>query len=458
MLQRYFRSMAGRLFLFLLVGVMGSASIALGLADVRRQADLRRIRLERISERVEDFLSLVESAPVPLRMDLISRGITGLRPATGEEKIEKPDTELTQRLISRVGSDIRADLANPRSCFPQGAERRIYATLDCRVISMTLADGFAVRVVLFTPQADNFGLPGLDPVFLSILALGVGALAFFAARMAAAPLNDLSRAARALGGDLNRLPLLERGPQEVRDAVSAFNAMQVKLRAHVIERTHILASITHDLQTPLTRLRLKIERVSDVALRSRLVDDLDRMQALIRQGLDFSRGNQTQEPFVPLVLDSLLESVVNDATDAGCPVALLERSGCDVEVRPQALQRCLANLLENAIKHGGSAEVSARQVNGTVEVRVRDHGPGIPPDQLEAVFEPFVRVSAAPSWTSTGVGLGLTIARQLAQKNEADLLLANHPDGGLEARLILRRGIVPGTGAVVASDPSLRVR
>jgi signal transduction histidine kinase len=451
MLQSYFGSMAGRLFLLLLVGVMGSASIALGMADVRRQADLRRIRLERLSDRVQDFVSLVNSAPGPLRMDLISRGITGLRPASGEEKIQKVDTELTQQLNSRIGAGIRSDFVLPWTCFPRGADRRFYMQLDCRLISATLADGFAIKVVLVSPPADNFGLSGLDPVFLSVLAIGVGALAFFAARMAAAPLNDLSRAARALGGDLNRLPLLERGPKEVRDAVRAFNAMQAKLRDHVIDRTHILASITHDLQTPLTRLRLKLERVEDIALRSRLIDDLDRMQALVRQGLDFSRGNQTEEPFVPLVLDSLLESVVHDAAEGGYAVALVERSGYDVEARPQALQRCLANLLENAVNHGGSAEVSAQQLNGEVHVRIRDHGPGIPPDQLEAVFEPFVRLGSSPSRRAAGVGLGLTIARQLAQKNDAELLLANHPAGGLEACLILRRGVIPGAGSSQAA-------
>lgn len=451
MLQRYFSSMAGRLFLFLLVGVMGSASIALGMADVRRQADLRRIQLERLSDRVQDFISLVNSAPAPLRGELIARGMSGLRPASGEEKIEKADTTLTQRLNSRLGAGIRAEYAVASSCFPRGADRRSYATLDCRIISATLADGSALKVVMVTPQAHYFGLPGLDPVFLSVLAIGVGCLTFFAARMAAAPLSDLSRAARALGGDLNRLPLLERGPHEVRDAVRAFNAMQAKLRDHVIERTHILASITHDLQTPLTRLRLKLERVADVALRSRLIDDLDRMQVLIRQGLDFSRGNQTEEPFVPLVLNSLLESVVHDAAEGGHAVALLECCGYDVEARPQALQRCLANLLENAVKHAGSAEVSATQANGEVHVRIRDHGPGISPHQLEAVFDPFVRLGSSLSHTA-GVGLGLTIARQLAQKNEAELVLANHPDGGLEAHLILRRGVVPSASSVEAAS------
>jgi signal transduction histidine kinase len=451
MLQRYFGSMAGRLFLVLLVGVMGSASIALGMADVRRQADLRRIQLERLSDRIQDFISLVNSAPRALRVEMISRGITGLRPASGEEKIERADTELTQRLNSRIGSGIRSEYAIPWSCFPRGADRRFYMTLDCRLISATLADGSAIKVLLVSPQADTFGLPGLDPVFLSVLAIGVGCLTFFAARMAAAPLNDLSRAARALGGDLNRLPLIERGPHEVRDALRAFNAMQAKLRDHVIERTHILASITHDLQTPLTRLRLRLEKVTDIALRSRLIDDLDRMQALIRQGLDFSRGNQTEEPFVPLVLDSLLESVVQDAAEGGRAVVLVECSGYDVEARPQALQRCLANLLDNAVKHGGSAEVSAKQVNGEVQIRIRDHGPGIPPDQLEAVFDPFVRLGPSSASTGSGVGLGLTIARQLAQKNDAELVLANHSAGGLEACLILRRGVVASAGSAEAA-------
>jgi signal transduction histidine kinase len=237
----------------------------------------------------------------------------------------------------------------------------------------------------------------------------------------------------------------------VRDAVRAFNTMQAKLRDHLTERTHILASITHDLQTPLTRLRLRLEKVADSALRSRLIDDLDRMQALIRQGLDFSRGNQTEEPFVPLVLDSLLESVVHDAAEGGRSVALVECSGCDVEARPQALQRCLANLVENAVNHAGSAEVCAKRVNGEVHVRIRDHGPGIPPDQLEAVFDPFVRLESSSSSTAAGVGLGLTIARQLAQKNDAELVLANHPAGGLEARLILRRGVVPSASVADAA-------
>ena len=445
-LKRYFGSMAGRLFLFLLIGVAGSATLALGLADVRRRADIRRIQLDRLTDRIQEFISLANRASEPLRMELISHGLGGLRPAGGGETIDRMDAELSRRLVSRIGSDVRSDYLVPSTCFPQTTVLS-YRGLECRLITATLEDDSRIKLLLVSPQADNLGLPGFDPVFLSILAIGVGGLTFAAARMAAAPLRDLSRAARALGSDLNRSPLQERGPYEVRDAIRTFNAMQARLRDHVIERTHILASITHDLQTPLTRLRLRLEKVNDIALRSRLIDDLDRMQALIRQGLDFSRGNQTEEPFAPLVLDSLLESVVQDAAEGGRAATLVQYSGCDVQARPQALQRCLANLLDNALNHGGSAEVSAAHVGGELHIRIRDHGPGIPAEKLETVFEPFVRLQSSPSRSTHGVGLGLTIARVLAQKNEADLSLANHPGGGLEACLILRRGIAISPGS-----------
>ena len=219
--------------------------------------------------------------------------------------------------------------------------------------------------------------------------------------------------------------------------------MQAQLREHLAERTKILASITHDLQTPLTRLRLRLEKVSDIALRSRLVDDLQGMQILIREGLDFSRGSQIDEPFAPVALDALLESLVEDAEERGQHAQFIEPSGYDVEARPRALQRCLANLLDNALKYGGEAEISSRLEDGVLKIRIRDQGPGIPPDQLESAFAPFVRLDNAQRHRANGAGLGLTIARMLAQKNEADLVLANHSEGGLEAVLTLRRGLAP---------------
>jgi signal transduction histidine kinase len=439
--QRYFGSMAGRLFLLLLVGVIGSASLALGLADLRRQSDLRRINLERVADRLQDLISVINSAPTPVRTKLLSEGIPGLHPPLGTEEIAGTDPELTRLLDSRIEQASQAQRAVPSTCIKPSVTS-FYAQLNCWVISVHLADRSIVKLVALSPKAEAFDLPSPDTVFLSILTLAVALLAFLASRMAAAPLRNLSRAARALGGDLDRSPLPERGPYEVRDAIRAFNSMQGKLRDHLVERTRILASITHDLQTPLTRLRLRLEKVEDLALRSRLIDDLGGMQSLIRQGLDFCRGNQTDEPFVSLALDSLLESVVEDAAEGGRPAALVQRCGYYVEAQPQALQRCLANLLDNALTYGHAAQVSAAREGDAIRIRIRDFGPGIPPEKLDCVLEPFVRLENASVRSTGGVGLGLTIAAALAKKNEAELVLANHPDGGLEASLILRRGLV----------------
>jgi signal transduction histidine kinase len=454
-LQRYFGSMTGRLFVFLLIGVIGSASVALGIADARRRTDLQRIRMERLVDRVQDFIAFANNASATLRPKLMSGGVPGLYPASGAERIVGVDTELTQRLASRIGGGVRAQRVASSTCFSRPMVPSSYNQLSCWAVAVQLADGTPLKLIMISPRTEDWNLPGLDPVFLSILALGVGVLTFIAARMAAAPLGDLSRAARTLGGDLDSVPLPERGPYEVRHAIRAFNTMQARLRRHVVERTQILASITHDLQTPLTRLRLRLEKVEDIALRSRLVDDLSGMQLLIREGLDFSRGSQIDEPFAPIALDSLLESLVEDATERGQTATLTGRCGYDVEARPRALQRCLANLLDNALKYGGSAEIAATVARGELRITVRDHGPGIPVEKLNTVFEPFVRLELPGSRSTEGAGLGLTIARMLAQKNEADLLLDNHPEGGLEACLILRRGLAQQRLAAVFESRSI---
>ncbi|RAK60244.1 two-component sensor histidine kinase [Phenylobacterium hankyongense] len=460
--RQYFQSMAGRLFVFLLIGVIGSASLALGMADTRRISDLHRIRLGRLVDRLDDFLSVAGRAPEPLRTQLLTEGVPGIRRSSGAERITQADPELARALSLRTKSVAQADRALSWSCFGPSPVSAFSDQFNCWVVTARLTDGELVKLQVRGPHGSTADLPELDPLFVLISAIAVAGLAFFAARMAAAPLKNLSRAAQALGGDLDTLPLPERGPYEVREAAQAFNAMQARLRDHVTERTHMLASITHDLQTPMTRLRLRLEKVQDPALRSRLIDDLGAMQALIREGLDYSRSNQTNEPFAPLALDHLLDILVDDATDAGKAVTFARRSGCDVEARPRALQRCLGNLLDNALKYGGSADVTADWIGREVHIRIRDHGPGIPPDKVDLVLKPFVRLDPFGAKGIDGVGLGLTIAKTLADKNEAELVLRNHPQGGLEASLILRRGVAenlrPAPPASAPGKPPLPFR
>ena len=275
---------------------------------------------------------------------------------------------------------------------------------------------------------------------LGVLAIAAAALAFFTARFATAPLQRLSRAADALGRDLDRPPLTIEGPLEVRRAAAAFNAMQHDLKRRQAERTHMLAAITHDLQTPLTRLRLRLDKVPDAGLRAQLLNDQAAMVELVRDGLDLARATEgAAEPAQELDVDSLLESLCADAVEAGADVRVTGLCGGSVATRPVALKRCIGNLLDNALKHAGSAELAANADGASVVLSVLDRGPGIPADQLAAVLDPFVRLETSRSRETGGAGLGLTIANLLARRSGGRLGLEARAGGGLKATVTIPR-------------------
>jgi signal transduction histidine kinase len=255
--------------------------------------------------------------------------------------------------------------------------------------------------------------------------------------MATRPLGRLARAATALGGDINQPPLPEGGPSEVRHAAVAFNVMQARIRNYVAERTEMFAAIAHDLQTPLTRLRLRLEKVADENLRDKLVADMSAMQGMIREGLDLAMSLDTGGMMQRVDLDSLLSSVCADAVDTGQDVTLKGRTHVSILAIPIALQRCVANLIDNAVKYGGYAYVTAAREGNKAVIRVSDGGPGIPEAQMEKVFDPFYRIETSRSRETGGTGLGLTIARNIARKHGGTLALRNAVDGGLECKLTL---------------------
>jgi signal transduction histidine kinase len=278
------------------------------------------------------------------------------------------------------------------------------------------------------------------PFTIVAFLVAIFVLSFLVARIATAPLAHLASAADRLQNDIESAPMKEDGPTEVRRAASAFNAMQARIARDVRERTSMLAAITHDLQTPVTRLRLRIEKVADEPLRAKLVADLDAMRATIREGLDLATSLDARETPQPIDLDSMLESVVADACETGHDATLQGRTQCFVLGSPNAVRRCLTNLLDNAIAYGGYARVECASDASRAVVYVRDGGPGIPEDQLEQVFEPFVRVEHSRSRETGGTGIGLTIARNIVTRMGGTIALRNHPDGGLEIRLELPRG------------------
>jgi signal transduction histidine kinase len=191
------------------------------------------------------------------------------------------------------------------------------------------------------------------------------------------------------------------------------------------------------LQTPMTRLRLRLEKVEDAELREKLVGDLSAMQSMVREGLDLARSMNSAEPMQRLHLDSLIDSVCADAADAGQSVTASGKTGVSIMARPTALRRCLTNLIDNAVKYGESAHVAAYIEGAWAVIRITDHGAGIPEREMEKVFEPFYRLEESRSRETGGTGLGLTIARNIAEQHGGRICMRNVPAGGLEVTLAL---------------------
>jgi signal transduction histidine kinase len=220
---------------------------------------------------------------------------------------------------------------------------------------------------------------------------------------------------------------------------TAFNTMQERISRHLKERLHILASISHDLQTPITRMRLRAESLEEGEGRQKILSDLHEMEHLVREGVAYARSaHGGAETPVRMDVKAFLESLVFDYQDVGKPVSLQETIQGSAMVRQQALRRVLVNLIDNAIKYGGAAEVSAwRGEQGALRMAVSDRGPGIPEDELEQVLQPFYRLEASRNRDTGGAGLGLAIATQLTRAIGGNLTLTNRESGGLRATIAL---------------------
>ncbi len=288
-----------------------------------------------------------------------------------------------------------------------------------------------------SPQAS--AVPLRVGLTLLILLGTVILLSLIAVRWATGPLSALATAAEKLGEDINRPPLAETGPLEVRRAAKAFNTMQLKLSRFISERTRMLTAMSHDLKTPITRLRLRAALLDDEALRAKLEKDIQEMETMVLQTLDFMRNTNAAEPLQPVDMMALLESLKADYADSGNTVEIKGSAGPALTGRPLGLRRCLTNLLDNAIRYGHRATITLEDGTDVLTVRIRDAGPGLPENQLEQVFEPFFRGEASRSRDTGGTGLGLGIARNIARAHGGDLVLKNHSHGGLEAILLLPR-------------------
>lgn len=426
------RSLFGRVALILFLGLAVAHLFSFGLVLYERMQTSRAMMVAYVAQDVATSVAMLERMPPAERAGWVDR-------------LNRPNYRYTLTDLPAAAPANNAFAHSLASALSNALGARytpvvvpqIGATdpLQLRV-SLKLSDGMPLAVDLLPPaMAISLWVPAILIAQLGVLA----AFTWLAVRIATRPLSQLATAADSLGPDLRAEPLPEDGPTEVARASTAFNAMRQRIADHLAERIQILAAISHDLQTPLTRMQLRIDLLDNSQLTAKLRDDLDMMQTLVKEGIAYARSAQeTAEPAQATDLHALLDSLVCDYADAGRPVRLTGQFVQPITTRPMALRRIVTNLIDNALNFAGDVEIAAdAEETGRVTIAVRDRGPGIPAEELASVLQPFYRLEGSRNRETGGAGLGLAIAHQLAQTLTGTLTLSNRPDGGLEAKLTL---------------------
>jgi signal transduction histidine kinase len=427
------RTLFTRLAVILFIGLALAQTLSFWLTMTERDQTMTNVMMGYIEREVVSSVALLDHLPPDERAQWLPRlarrsyefmlgpGVPGL----------PVDADLSARVAQSVTDGIGKHYPLTVNAVPGDRERL--------QIHLKLSDGTPLTIDM-RPMS-GAPLSRWLPLVLTLQLIVLAACCWLAVRLATRPLHQLALAADTLGPDLKAERLPEAGPSEVARAARAFNAMQDRIATYMTERMQILAAISHDLQTPITRMRLRVDTMDNEAEAAKLRQDLQEMEALVKEGVTYARTmHGTTEVPRRIDPDALFDSLVCDYVDAGQDVALEGRFGRSLMLRPQALRRIVGNLVDNALKFGGAARIDiSASHDGEATVSVLDRGPGIPAEALETVFEPFYRLEGSRNRQTGGTGLGLAIARQLALAMDATLTLHNRTDGGLEARLTLRK-------------------
>ncbi len=273
-------------------------------------------------------------------------------------------------------------------------------------------------------------------LYLAIMLAGVTVIAFFIIRQQTRPLRALQKAAEQLGEDISHPPIQELGSSEMRAAASAFNRMQQQIQGYICERENLFTAMSHDLKTPITRLRLRAEMIKEEKHRDRLIKDLTEIEQMVHSALAAIKDNDSQEPLARFQLNELLESIKEDMAQTQGEMQL-NCSSIPLFCRPQTLKRALSNLIENAIFYGIKCDVEVAEKQQAIVIKIRDFGPGIANEQMEHVFNPFVRLEGSRNRNTGGSGLGMGIARNSIRSLGGDITLENHKVKGLVVTVYL---------------------
>jgi len=434
------RSLAGRTALVLLLAltVIQAAGLTIHALD---RVDLQRFAQAReISARAISAWRTVLLAPPDRRAQMLAdlELPAGLAAALEPEPRARPEHLPIPAPVVRL---FRLDLleTGPPRFRPREARTGFNPRLGVFLVSLRLPGGEWLNLAIHLPPPRPWHSETFLVAFVA-MSLAGGLAILWAVRRLTRPVRALAEAADRLGRDVNAPPLPETGPSEVATAAHAFNTMAERIRRFVGDRTQMLAAVSHDLRTPITRLRLRAEFMEDDEQRRKMLADLDEMEAMVSATLAFARDDASGEPTGPLDLAALCRTVLDEAADAHpCQAAAIAYRGPDrlvVQARPVALKRAIANLVGNALAYGGAARLAldpAEAPGRPLRLVVEDDGPGIPPESLEAVFQPFRRLESSRNRETGGTGLGLPIARNILRAHGGDVVLRNRPAGGLAA-------------------------
>ncbi len=422
-------TLGSRLFLILLAGLIIAHLMSFAVLFSERYMTARQVMLGTLETDVATSVAILDRLPAaerPMWLPRVNRGTYQymLGPGSpGVPEMTERGRDIAERIMEATGTRLPVTVVS----IP-GDGKQLQAHL-------TLSDGSPLTIDVhprMTPIAE--WLPYVLVLQLLLLIVCCG----FAVRLAIRPLVALADAADSLNPNAKSPPLDETGPTELARAARAFNAMGGRIAHFVEERVQILAAISHDLQTPITRMKLRAEMAEDSEEKRKMVSDLAEIQTLVQEGLAYARSTSGEgEKSSRIDLGSFVESLAYDYQDTGKAVTILQNAGGAIVTRPHALRRVLTNLVDNAIKFGGAAELCVRREGDAVVIDVMDRGPGIPEDKLEAVLQPFVRLEGSRNRETGGTGLGLAIAHQLALAVGGSLTLRNREGGGLAAEIRL---------------------
>ncbi|WP_242531299.1 ATP-binding protein [Roseococcus thiosulfatophilus] len=447
------RTLAGRTALVLVVGLMAVQGLGLTIHAFDRIELQRAAEARYISNRIIGLWRVLVNAPPERRIALLAEAefpaeVTATldpgpraRPdmppvAPGHARLfrlEGPPPIVSRRLRP---ADIVSGMAGPS-----------HIMISLRFPDPPWAQPAWLNLSLRVPAPRPWHS---DRFLFAFAAMSVAALLLilWAVRRLTRPVADLAAAAERLGRDVNAPALPENGPREVAQAAAAFNGMASNIRRFVADRTQMLAAISHDLRTPITRLRLRAEFMDDEDQQRRMLADLAEMEAMIASTLAFARDDAAAEPATPLDLASLVRTVLDEASDANPDLAeRIHYGGPEhfvMPLRPLAMKRALVNLVANALKYGDAARLTLEPRGGGARLVLEDDGPGIPDHSHEKVFQPFQRIEGSRNRETGGTGLGLTIARSIFRAHGGEVTLHNRAASGEDAGGLRVVMVLPG--------------